>query len=317
MSNGGYIKQKILGFIKACKDKKCIVEKRLRNRTPDGIKNFIKSYLLPYSGILLIAGVVFIGNFAHAANQNAFIENYEVMDLNPVEVATVVNAVNPYTPNYQEDSVQVVLAMKNDEFLGKPVILETAKTEEPKAAENRTNTISYKVQAGETLSSIGWKYGLKLATIKGLNNLSGDTIREGQILKLPPADLSASYLAQLSAKKKVSGATAVNRPAGSKSNAYPYGWCTYHVASRRYVPGGWGNAKSWLSSARSAGYPTGSQPVAGAIMVSNESWMGHVAYVESVSGSSFTVSEMNYKGWGVTSRRTISKGSGFIMGFIY
>ena len=306
-----------MGFIGALRDRKRVVEKRLQNRTPDGIKNVLKNYILPYSGILLIACVVFVSNYAHAANQNTFIENYQVMDLNPVDIATVVNSVEPFTPNIQEDSVQVVLAMKNDEYVEKPVVLDTAKTELPKPPENRASTVTYVVLPGDTLSSIGWKYGLKLATIKALNNLSSDTIREGQSLKLPPADLSPSYLAQLAAKKKVSGATAVNRPAGSKSNAYPYGWCTYYVATRRYVPGGWGNAKSWLSSARSAGYPTGSQPVAGAIMVSNESWMGHVAYVESVSGSSFTVAEMNYKGWGVRSRRTISKGSGIIMGFVY
>jgi surface antigen len=78
-----------------------------------------------------------------------------------------------------------------------------------------------------------------------------------------------------------------------------------------------GNAKNWLNSARGDGMSTGSTPAVGAIMVSSESWWGHVAYVESVNGDSFTISEMNYAGWGVVDRRTVSVESGEVRGFIY
>ena len=45
---------------------------------------------------------------------------------------------------------------------------------------------------------------------------------------------------------------------------------------------------------------------------------GHVAVVESVGADgSVVVSEMNYAGWGVTSRRTINVGNSVIKGFIY
>jgi len=261
---------------------------------------------------------VFIGNLAHAAQNTAVLDNSDVMDLNPVEIGGVVNAVSPYTPNYPADSVQVVLAMKDDNYLGKPVITDTAQTIIQPPTDNRSATISYIVQDGDTISSIGWKYGLKLVTIKTLNNLSSDTIKPGQTLKLPPADLSAAYLAQLAAqKKKVAGAKTVSASPGSSKNGYPYGWCTYWVATKRYVPAHWGNASSWLSSARSAGYSTGSEPAVGAIVVTSESWIGHVAYVESVSGGSITVSEMNYRGWGVVDRRTLSAYGGVVRGYIY
>ena len=55
----------------------------------------------------------------------------------------------------------------------------------------------------------------------------------------------------------------------------------------------WGNAGNWLSNARNSGYSTGSTPKAGAIAV----WTGgvknygHVAYVVSGSGNTFTVNE--------------------------
>lgn len=103
----------------------------------------------------------------------------------------------------------------------------------------------------------------------------------------------------------------------SGANHFPFGWCTYYVASRRNVP--WlGNAITWLWGARAFGFATGSFPRVGAIMVTAESVWGHVAYVESVSSSgSFIVSEMNYNAWGVVDFRTVVPGKVPILGFIY
>jgi surface antigen len=109
--------------------------------------------------------------------------------------------------------------------------------------------------------------------------------------------------------------TSVNATSGP--NHFSYGYCTWYVANRRYVP--WfGNAAEWWPNARAYGYAEGQTPAVGAIMVTQESGPGHVAYVESVNGSSFTVSEMNYAGWNVVSSRTITPGSRVpILGFIY
>jgi surface antigen len=104
---------------------------------------------------------------------------------------------------------------------------------------------------------------------------------------------------------------------GPYPNHFSYGFCTYYVASRRYVP--WfGDAGQWWPNARAYGYPEGSTPQPGAIMVTRESAIGHVAYVESVSGSTFVVSEMNFTAWNVVDRRTITLGGRVpIVGFIY
>ncbi len=106
-------------------------------------------------------------------------------------------------------------------------------------------------------------------------------------------------------------------PSGSGANHFPFGWCTYYVATRRYVP--WlGNAITWLWGARTFGFATGSVPRVGAIMVTAESVWGHVAYVEQVSSSgSFIVSEMNYNAWGVVDFRNVVPGKVPILGFIY
>ena len=79
---------------------------------------------------------------------------------------------------------------------------------------------------------------------------------------------------------------------------FPYGQCTWYVAQKRTVT--WaGNAGTWLKGAKAAGLATGNEPKVSAIMVTNESPVGHVAYVESISGNTITISEMNYRGFGI------------------
>lgn len=100
-------------------------------------------------------------------------------------------------------------------------------------------------------------------------------------------------------------------------NHFAYGWCTYYVASRRNVP--WfGNAGTWLSGARGAGFATGSTPKVGAIIVTAESAYGHVGLVDAVNADgTITISEMNYSGWNRVSSRTISSNYSAIKGYIY
>jgi LysM repeat protein len=101
-------------------------------------------------------------------------------------------------------------------------------------------------------------------------------------------------------------------------NRFPYGYCTWYVYNRKPVP--WlGNASEWFGQAQAYGWATGQTPRPGAIMVTFESAFGHVAYVESVApdGSSWTVSEMNFQGWGIVDTRTIRRGGVPLIGFIY
>lgn len=99
-------------------------------------------------------------------------------------------------------------------------------------------------------------------------------------------------------------------------NSFPYGYCTYYVASVRPIP--WrGNAGTWLSGARAAGFATGDTPQVGAIIVTAESAAGHVGMVTGVNGDQITITEMNYHGFGVISSRTISTSYGAIKGYIY
>lgn len=104
---------------------------------------------------------------------------------------------------------------------------------------------------------------------------------------------------------------------GASAHSFPYGYCTSYVASQRFIP--WsGNAISWLSGAISYGFATGAIPQVGAIIVTSEGGSaGHVGMVDAVNGDQITITEMNYRGFGVISTRTISSSYGRIMGYIY
>ena len=103
------------------------------------------------------------------------------------------------------------------------------------------------------------------------------------------------------------------------ATGFPVGWCTYYVATKRNVT--WrGDAGYWYANASAAGYPVGPTPKVGAIMVTWESWAGHVSYVEAVNADgSWVVSEMNWIAFNVINERTIKPGQlgSKLVGFIY
>ncbi len=100
------------------------------------------------------------------------------------------------------------------------------------------------------------------------------------------------------------------------NGAYP-GQCTQWVLYKTGLSGQWGNGGQYLSSARAKGYSTGMTPRVGAIAVFAEGYVGHVGYVESVSGSTFTISEMNFAGKYVVDNRTLSTSYANLRGFAY
>ncbi len=109
------------------------------------------------------------------------------------------------------------------------------------------------------------------------------------------------------------------------------GYCTYHLATKRKIV--WsGDAKDWYVNAPSNIFFKGNyRPVPGAIMVlgttGTNAW-GHVAFVESVGQTTFTVSEMNWGAnmdsvgktdrYGCAGPRTLTIGNvPNLIGFIY
>lgn len=163
------------------------------------------------------------------------------------------------------------------------------------------------VQPGDTLPNIARIFHLNAQAIADFNYLTTGQVMPGEQLVLPGATHPDLSLPLIPGIGKV----------GAVADNFPYGQCTWYVASLRPIP--WsGNAGDWFGAAQSLGWPTGQIPQPGAIMVTWESWYGHVAYVESVNpDGSWVVSEMNYAGWGEVDHRTIKPGSLPLIGFIY
>lgn len=190
--------------------------------------------------------------------------------------------------------------------------------------------VTHIVKSGDTIDSIASKYKADKDKIIAFNTLPANgKVEEGQQIVIPggekaipaPSTPAASNLLNRQYASSTGGAPAVSgwkKLEGKAGNGhrFPYGYCTWYVAQRRFVP--WaGNAGTWLYQAKILGYKTGKTPQKGSILVTSESRWGHVAVVESISGGTVTVSEMNYRGWGKVDKRVIALSSRIIKGFIY
>lgn len=175
--------------------------------------------------------------------------------------------------------------------------------------------VRHTVAAGETAESLAGKFQADAQQIIAFNNAEVTGLQAGASIIIPDGVIAAPPKPAVSATAAAAPAAAsagriMPRGAGSFSNGYAFGYCTYYVASRRSVPSNWGNANAWYYNAQASGYAVGSTPAPGAIAWTGAGYYGHVAYVESVSGGMVTVSEMNYNGnWDRVTSRTVPASS--------
>ena len=109
-------------------------------------------------------------------------------------------------------------------------------------------------------------------------------------------------------------------------NTYPWGQCTWYVKSvAPWAGNGWGNGAQWGGSAAAAGFTVNHTPAAGSIIVfaagqsvggqwTADGSYGHVAYVQSVSGDSVTISQggMGFSSPTGPNTQTISGASSYV-----
>jgi LysM repeat protein len=184
--------------------------------------------------------------------------------------------------------------------------------------------LKHVVKSGDTVEKIAKDYKADEQEIIEFNNLPANgKVKEGEELIIPggkkeePASLfqERDYYSSGVADSGRTPSIIDRNPKGG--HVFPYGYCTWYVAQHKYVPWG-GNAGTWLYNARAYGAKTGKTPKVGSIIVTSESWYGHVGIVEKVhSNGNITISEMNYKGFAVTNKRTLSSKSRVIKGYIY
>ena len=183
------------------------------------------------------------------------------------------------------------------------------------------------VKATDTLDALATKYQVDAQSIYDFNRLRSGDLVAGTTLVIPNGVGGAfpppPALYQLLIRSGTGGGYPVKVLGCCLgpyiANGFPVGWCTYYVATKRNVT--WrGDAGYWYQNAAAQGYPVGPTPKVGSIMVTWESWAGHVAYVEAVNpDGSWVVTEMNWVAFDVIDQRTIRPGQlgARLVGFIY
>lgn len=205
-------------------------------------------------------------------------------------------------------------------------ILVPEKPEKQLQVPEKKEPVVYEVIENDNLSKIGTKFNVEWQRIwaKNLELKHPDIINIGDKLTIPDPgeELSREIPASVSLPVETPGVVEVSgNIAGvvqyDAGNTYGYGYCTWYVKNRRgsTIPNGLGNANTWYYRAQANGMAVGSTPKAGAVGTTTRGSLGHVVYVESVnSDGSINISEMNYQGWNVVSRR-VAQASEFV--YIY
>ncbi len=174
-----------------------------------------------------------------------------------------------------------------------------------------TSGIVYTVKDGDTLEKIATRYGSNVSVITTYNDLELNGISTGLKIIVPAGQLPTTerpgYVAPVT--YAATSGTFITGYSGGFSNGstwrikvgtpnngnYAYGNCTAYAFDRRAELGRpigamWGNAGSWATAARNAGYSVNRTPAPGAVI---QDW-GHVAIVESIMpNGDLSLSEMN------------------------
>ncbi len=184
--------------------------------------------------------------------------------------------------------------------------------------------VLYTIKEGDTLESIADKYKVDAERIMLYNDLEAEQpLTKDVRIVLPNGDLPEAerpgYVAPspvISNYYSSSTTTGVNYGyvRASVGNRYAAGNCTWYAYERRAALGRpvgsfWGNAYSWATSARAAGFVVNQDPQPGAVFQtgSGGGGYGHVGIVNSVDDQNIYVSDMNYAGYNIVTNRTIPR----------
>lgn len=308
-------------------------------------KRFVRYGLLAANlAIVVVAVLVVVRNSGgNAANYSAFNTAEESRASNPLDTLTATDiAVNIARMTALPEELSIVnladdvklelsTAVVEREFAVKPQILSPD-------IRTKEDIKQYQVVPGDTVASVAAKFGVTSDTIRWSNGLTGNNLRAGITLTVPPQNgvmysvLSGDTVEKIARVYRASASQIIafndieltgikpgdkifipngQRPAPAVATfvyrggagKYPFGWCTYYAASRAGVTHNWGNARSWAGSARQTpGWVVGRVPTPGAIAQTTRMHpLGHVAIVEEVSpdGTRMRISDMNgVAGWG-------------------
>ena len=194
----------------------------------------------------------------------------------------------------------------------------------------RTDGVVYTVKDGDTVESIADKYKVDAERIFLYNDLDANQpLPVDTKIVLPNGDLPETerpgYVAPRPSYSPSYGSSSAVSSVNygyarvSAGNRYAPGNCTWYAYERRAALGRpvgslWGNAYSWATSARAAGFTVNSTPSPGAIFqtAAGGGGYGHVGIVERVENGRVFVSDMNYGGYNVVTSRELPNPGGYL-----
>jgi LysM repeat protein len=294
----------------------------------DEINEFRKSFgkFGPHVGLFIIFIFVFISNVLTSYANTQPVKSIVLASLDAKEVKKFTDGVSHYSVAANGTNVnttELAYQYTQDNYLDTPETVATNKTadveikKEPEVPVERKDTIKYTVEAGDTLSGLAKKYGLKIATLQSLNSIgSNGMIKPGQELKIPPKDLTATQLAKNSTNKSRLASTAQASERVVRTNSYNGSRSVEYVSKSagQCVP--FAREYSGKPVYGVAKYiPANSQdPAVGGVMLTSESGYGHVAVVTAINGDTIEIIERNYvSGW--ITKRQIPRNSSVIRGY--
>ncbi|OHY58558.1 cell wall hydrolase P40 [Lacticaseibacillus paracasei] len=207
--------------------------------------------------------------------------------------------------NDKQDALNKQIADHKDEL----VALQSQFAQEQSAAAAATQAALKTVAASTASSSTTSSSSSATSTSTIANNTSSSSNNSSSVITNNTASGSGSHT-------DFSGS----------GNTYPWGQCTWYVKSvAPWAGNGWGNGAQWGSSAAAAGFTVNHTPAAGSIIVfaagqsvggqwTADGSYGHVAYVQSVSGDSVTISQggMGFSSPTGPNTQTISGASSYV-----
>lgn len=169
----------------------------VQGKVKNGFRRSVKAIIGKHLGIFLLFVFALLVNLNNA---KALFAQEEEISLDPALEAQIGENLASYFP-YDLDASNLEKALVYEsEFLEKPTVASPAEPELPPEPKTPAKELAYTVASGDTLSSIGSKFNLKINTLKVYNNLTSDKLKVGQVIKIPTGDLTASQIAKIQAK---------------------------------------------------------------------------------------------------------------------
>lgn len=180
--------------------------------------------------------------------------------------------------------------------------------------------VVYTVKDGDTAQSLAEKYKTSAERVVLYNDIDdGAKLSTGSRIVLPGGELPENERPGYVASRSRSTTTNASRSwlTASVGNRYAAGNCTWYAYERRMQLGRpigsfWGNANTWVASARAAGFVVNKTPAPGAIFQTTAGYYGHVGIVERVENGVVHVSDMNYAGYGIITHRELNGAGGYL-----